>query len=37
MLVSIYLEEIRPQDGWRLAKEFAGNAGYRAELERLRA
>jgi hypothetical protein len=41
MLVSIFLEERRPQDAVRLleglAKDFAGNAGYRAELERLKA
>lgn len=40
MLVSIYLEERRPQDALRvlegLAKDFVGNAGYRAELERLK-
>jgi hypothetical protein len=41
MLVSIYLEERRREDAVRLleglAKEFTGNAGYRAELERLKA
>jgi hypothetical protein len=40
MLVSIYLEEHRPQDAVRvlegLVKDYAGNAGFRAELERLK-
>lgn len=41
MLVSIYLEEHRPQDAVHvlegLVQDFAGNAGFRAELERLKA
>jgi hypothetical protein len=41
MLVTIYLEERRPRDAIRLleglVKDFANNAAYRAELERLTA
>jgi hypothetical protein len=41
MLVTIYLEERRPNDAIHLleglAKDFEGNAGYRTELERLRS